>query len=239
MRSNIRARLTLPRLAVALVLLGALGAAAAYASGSSFIGPHGYINACVPPRGGEVNVWKPGHGCSGGRVSLAFAAHAQNGAAGATGPKGATGDTGPTGATGPSNPAATTVDGETVTKLQLKEATPASVTTTATLFSNDGLQIIASCDSSGNASLAANGSLSADSDLTVSGFQHGTGAFGSQTAALGSTSNAPLGPSPAGHTTFSYVNSAGQVITGEIGYQSAPSLGTFAGCDFFGTILSG
>jgi hypothetical protein len=28
-------------------------------------------------------------------------------------------------------------------------------------------------------------------------------------------------------------------VTGNIGYQKAPSLGSFAGCAFFGTVISG
>ena len=57
----------------ATVLLVALsGGAYALAASSPFVGAHGNINTCVPPTGGEVNVWKPGHRCSGGRVGLAF-----------------------------------------------------------------------------------------------------------------------------------------------------------------------
>lgn len=231
-------RTTRMRCALATLVVFGVAAGAAYAAGgTSFVGAHGNINACVPPRGGEVNVWKPGHRCTGGRVALAFPARAQNGAPGQRGPTGVTGPIGPTGAT---NPAAVTVGGESVTKLLLKEPTPASSTSSVTLYSTDGLTILANCDSSGNASLQANGPASADSELTVSGFQHGgSGAFGSQTATLGPSSLAPLGPSSAGHTTFSYADSAGHVITGEIGYQSAPSFGNFAGCGFFGTVVSG
>jgi len=237
MRRLIRPRLTVTKAALALGLFLAIGGVAYGASGSVFIGPHGMINTCVPPKGGEVNVWTPGHHCSGGRVALAWPARAQNGAAGPAGPAGATGSTG---ATGPANPAATTVDGETVTKLLLKEPTPASGTTSATLYTADGLTILAACDHTGTASLQANGPVSADSELTVSGFEGtGSGSFGSQTNALGPASLAPLGPAGSGETSFSYASSAGQVISGQIGYQAAPSLGTAAGCAFFGVVTSG
>jgi hypothetical protein len=242
MRRTIRKRFTFANIVAGTALFIALGGGA-YAATSSFVGPHGYINTCVPPAGGEVNVWKPGHRCTGGRVGLAFPGNAQAGVAGpkgATGATGATGLAGATGATGAANPAATTVDGQTVTKLSLKEPTPTSATTSVTLYSGSGLTILAACDSSGNASLQANGPVSADSELTVSGYQNGgTGYYGSQTNTLGPSSLAALGPANAGEAAFSYASSGGQVVTGNIGYQKAPSLGSFAGCAFFGTVVSG
>jgi len=232
----IRTRFTFANIVAGTALFVALGGGA-YAATTSFVGPHGNINTCVPPAGGEVNVWKPGHRCTGGRVGLAFPGNVQAGATGSTGP---TGLTGATGATGLPNPAATTVDGQTVTKLSLKEPTPTSGTTSVTLYSGAGLTILAACDSSGNASLQANGPASADSELTVSGYQNGgTGYYGSQTNTLGPASLAALGPASAGQATFSYASSAGQVVTGNIGYQKAPSLGSFAGCAFFGSVISG
>lgn len=220
-----------------IALFCAVGGAAYAASSSSFVGPHGNINGCVARSGGELNIWKPGHNCSGGRVNVAFPVRGQGGPAGATG---ATGITGATGATGATNPSATTVDGETVTKLLLKEPTPATGMTTATLYNANGLTILAECDNAGNASLQANGPASADSVLTVSGFQSGgTGYFGSQTSTLGPASAASLGPPSAGETSFSYASSSGQMVTGGIGYQKAPSFGTFNGCAFFGTVTSG
>jgi hypothetical protein len=235
MRRMIRNRFTFANVVAGTALFVALGGGA-YAATSSFVGPHGNINTCVPPAGGEVNVWKPGHRCTGGRVGLAFPVMNQ----GATGSTGPTGLTGATGATGVPNPAATTVDGQTVTKLSLKEPTPASGTTSVTLYSGAGLTILAACDSSGNASLQANGPASADSELTVSGYQNGgTGYYGSQTNTLGPASLAALGPANAGEAAFSYASSAGQVATGNIGYQKAPSLGSFAGCAFFGSVISG
>jgi hypothetical protein len=242
MRRLIPRRVTALNVGVALVVFAALGGVAYAASGGSFVGQHGNINTCVPANGGEVNVWKPGHRCTGGRVGLAFPTRGQNGAQGPAGAAGALGATGPTGATGPVNPNATTVDGETVTKLSLREATPGSGTTTQTLNPTDGLTILASCDSSGNASLAANGPASADSELTVAGYDNSgtTPAFGSQTANLGPSSLAVLGPAGSGHTSFTYENSAGQVVTGTIGYQKASAFGgSFAGCAFFGTITAG
>ena len=235
MRRMIRTRFTFANIVAGTALFVALGGGA-YAATTSFVGPHGNINTCVPPAGGEVNVWKPGHRCTGGRVGLAFPGNVLAGATGSTGP---TGLTGATGATGLPNPAATTVDGQTVTKLSLKEPTPTSGTTSVTLYSGAGLTILAVCDSSGNASLQANGPASADSDLTVSGYQSGGTGYGSQTNTLGPASLAALGPAIAGEATFSYESSGGQVVTGNIGYQKAPSLGSFAGCAFFGSVISG
>jgi hypothetical protein len=238
MRRLTRPRITASRAALTLALFLAIGGVAYGASGNSLVGPHGNINSCVPKNGGGVNVWKPGHHCSGGRVALAWPASAQ---AGAPGAPGAAGATGATGATGPSNPAATTVDGETVNKLALREVTPSSGSTSQTLYSVDGLTILALCSSTGTASLAANGPASADSALTVSGFQGtgSTGSYGSQTATLGPVSQVPLGPAGSGEATFSYVNALNQVISGQIGYESAPSYGSFAGCGFDGVVTTG
>lgn len=212
-----------------------LGGVAYAASGSTFVGGDGSIGGCAPPGGGQVHIWRPGHGCSGGWASVAFAG---NGAKGPSGPTGATGATGLPGATGPSNPAATTVNGQTVTKLLLKEPTPTSSTSIATLYSASGLTILAECDTAGNASLAANGPASADSQLTVNGYDN-AGSFGSQTSVLGPAGAAALGPASAGDASFSYANSSGQTVTGTIGYQKAPSAGTYAGCAFVGTVISG
>jgi hypothetical protein len=229
----------IPNSRSALVKIGAiaagltvLGGVAYAAEVSPFIGPRGNINSCVPPNGGVLHVWKPGHGCSGGYKALAFPTGAS--------PAGATGPTGTTGATGATNPSATTVDGQNVTKLNTRLATPASGSVSNAIVNNDGLTITAACTSAGVANLVATGPTSADSELTVSGFDSvGSGYFGSQTNALGPASNVALGPSGSGETTFSYESSAGQVISGQIGYQSANSFATYAGCAFFGEVTSG
>ncbi|HLW93792.1 MAG TPA: hypothetical protein VKS25_00290 [Solirubrobacteraceae bacterium] len=237
MRRLIATRRTMAKAGLALAAFMAIAGGVAYAASSAaLIGPHGNINGCVSPNGGEVNLWKPGHRCSGGRVIISWPAHS---IAGPAGPAGHAGATGPTGATGPSNPAATTLDGETVAKLQLKEATPGSGSATQTLYSGGGLTISALCSSGGTASLQANGPASADSELAISGLEGTSSTFGSETATLGPSSNATLGSAGSGESTFSYENTAGQVISGHVGYQSAPSLGTFAGCGFFGVATVG
>jgi len=216
----------------------ALGGVAYAASSGSLVGPNGNLNGCVQRGGGQVHIWKLGHGCSGSWVATTFRSSTSPGPAGKTGTPGAAGATGATGATGPANPAATTVDGETVVKLVAKLGTPGSGTATSTLYSGAGLTILANCDAAGNASLSANGPASADSELTVSG-RDNTAAFGSQTATLGPASLAALGPANAGETTFSYASAAGLTVTGNIGYQNATSFGSYAGCAFFGTAISG
>jgi hypothetical protein len=220
------ARLRLPQVAVVVVFLSVLGGAAYAASGGSFVGPHGNLNTCVPVGGGTVRMWKAGHKCSPGRVLVAWAA------------AGATGATGQTGATGATNPAATTVNGQAVDKLRLEEPTPTSGTTSISLYTGNGLTILADCTSAGVASLVADGPVTADSELTVSGYQ-GTSAFGSQTNALGSTSLAVLGPAGSGEASFSYSSSAGAVVSGDVGYQSAPSFGSYGDCGFFGSVTVG
>lgn len=223
------------KLAVAGAAFAALGGVAYAASSGSLVGPNGNLNGCVQRGGGQVHIWKLGHGCSGSWVPTTFRSSSSPGPAGKAGAIGATGATGPT---GPANPAATTVDGETVVKLLAKLGTPASGAATSTLYSGAGLTILANCDAAGNASLTANGPASADSELTVSG-RDNTGAFGSQTSTLGPASLAALGPANAGETTFSYASAAGLTVTGNIGYQNATSFGSYAGCAFFGTAISG
>jgi hypothetical protein len=214
------------------VAFAAVGGVAYAASSNAFVASDGSITGCAPANGGQVHIWKPGHRCTGGWVGVAFAAN------GAVGPAGPAGPAGPTGATGPANTAATTVDGQTVTKLALKEPTPGSGSATGTLYAANGLTILAVCDSSGNASLQANGPASADAQLTVSGNDN-SGAFGSQTATLGATSLAPLGAGNAGETSFTYVNNSGVTVSGNIGYEKASSVGGFAGCSFYGEVISG
>ncbi len=224
---TLRLRSNAVRLTAATVLcLGVAGAAYAATGTSQFVGPAGNITSCLPPRGGQVHIWLPGHRCSGGWAQLNW------GVVGATGPAGATG------ATGPVNPSANTVNGQSISKLMLKVPTPGSGTTTSTLYSANGLTILAECDSSGNASLVANGPSSNDSELTVSG-ESNSGAFGSQANNLGASSNATLGPAASGHASFSYASSSGTVLTGSIGYQKASSFASYAGCAFFGDITSG
>ncbi|MGH2852529.1 MAG: hypothetical protein ACRDLP_18175 [Solirubrobacteraceae bacterium] len=228
--------LTITKLIACGALFAALGGVAFAATSSGFVDSSSHINACLPPRGGQVHVWHPGHSCTGGWQALQFPATAE---VGPGGPKGATGATGPQGTAGPANPDATTVDGQTVTKLALKEATPGSSTTVQTLYSSGGLTILALCNSAGNASIEANGPASADSELTIAGVDNGATPFGSQTNTLGATTFASFGPGGSGQATFSYSASAGSVITGTIGYQGAPSFGAFNGCSFFGTVTSG
>lgn len=237
MRHMNRVRPMLAKLGVGGALFAALGGAAYAASTNAFAGANGSIGGCAPPGGGQVHIWKPGHQCSGGWISVTFVG---NGATGPSGPTGLTGPQGATGAVGPANPNATTVDGQTVTKLLLRVPTPTSGMSIATLYSSSGLTILAECDSAGNASLAANGPASADAELTINGYDNsGSGSFGSQTSTLGPASLAALGPAGAGEASFAYANSSGQLVTGNIGYQKAPSAGNYAGCGFFGTVISG
>jgi len=233
MRSISRIRPTAAKLALGAALFAALGGVAYAATNSSFVGSNGAITACAQANGGGVHIWKPGHHCSGGWVGVAFAASGQ---VGPVGPAGAAGPTGATGAAGPSN--AATVDGDSLGKLDLKVPTPSGSTSTEQLYSADSLTILASCDPSGNASLAADGPASADSELTINGYANAA-AFGSQTSTLGASSLAVLGPAGSGDVSFSYAASAGTTVTGTIGYQKSTSFGGYVGCAFFGSVISG
>jgi hypothetical protein len=226
----VQRRFTLANALAGVAVFIALGGGAYAASGSSLIGAGGTINGCVAKHGGTLKVAKPGRKCPKGTSKLAF---------NTAGTIGETGATGPTGAAGAPNPSATTVDGETVTKLFLKEPTPLSSMTILPLGpSIDGLTILAECDNGGNATLVANGPASADSELTFNGRYNST-AFGLQFNNLGAASDVMIGPPQTGEVSFSYGSSAGQVVSGQLGWASAPSLGSFSGCSFFGTVTSG
>jgi hypothetical protein len=222
MRRLFSVRSTLAKLLAGAVLLTALGGVAYAASASTFVATNDTITSCLPPNGGQLHVWKPGHQCSGGWANLTFAAN---------------GPTGATGATGGANPNATTIDGQTVTKLDVKQPTPSSSTSITTIPGAGGLTLLAECDTSGNASIDATGPASGDSELTVSG-RDGTGSYGSQTATLGSSAVQIARPGT-GEISLSYASNAGQVEIANIGYQSAPSFNGFAGCGFFGELTSG
>jgi hypothetical protein len=224
-----------------LMRLAALGAAFAVAGGvaygatsNSLIDTQGNILACVHPGGGKWHIWPAGHVCTGSWQPVTVAS---TGKAGAAGPKGATGPRGATGPSGPVNAAASSVNGVTPAKLSLRIATPATGTATTTLYAADGLTIVAGCTSSGAAVLEANGPSTANAGLTVSGYDS-TGNYGSQTAALGSASAAPLGPAGSGSATFEYTDTSSQVVTGRVGYLAAPSVGAYAGCSFFGKVAA-
>lgn len=228
MRKMISGRLTTANCIAAVAVFIALGGGAYAASTSTLVGSGGVITGCVSKKGGTLKVAKAGHGCPKGKVALPFD---QRGPAGATGP---------TGTAGAPNPSATTVDGETVTKLFLKEPTPASSMTILPLVNGiNGLTIDADCDNGGNASLVANGPASNDGDLTFSDSNEGGPDSGGDVYNLGSSSAQMLGNGGYGYVSFSYTSSAGGVVSGEIGYQKSPSLGTFNGCAFFGTVFSG
>jgi len=214
-----------------LVAFALAGGVAYAASTSALIGANGNLSACAPKHGGTLSVVRPGHRCSHGKVALSLATSATVGPAGPTGPSGAT---------GPSNASATTVDGETLTKVFFKVPTPASSMATVTLFSGSGLTILGQCDNGGNAMVVANGPSSNDSDLEVGNFNNsGAPVSGSQTRNLGPSSAVAIGSPSAGQGTFTYASASGAVVTGSIGYEKAPALGSFNGCVFEGTVTSG
>ena len=221
---------TLVRLAVLGCVFSIAGGVAygATTSSNSLINAQGNILACTHPGGGKWHIWPAGHVCSGGWQAVTFAATAK---AGATGPRGATGPAGPV------NAAASSVNGVTPDKLSLRIPTPATGASTATLYSADGLTILAGCSSSGSATLEANGPAAADAGLTVVGYDS-TGNYGSQT--LRSDRHRP-------HRSVQRVLDrlrsstpipAGQIVTGKLGYLGAPSVGVYAGCSFFGKVTT-
>lgn len=227
MRDVIERRAALACAGAALLI--ALGGGAYVASGAPPISG-GAVTGCVAKHGGTLRVVRRGRHCPRGTVRVTL---------GTSGAPGGRGPTGPTGPAGPPNPDAKTVGGETVTKLFLKEPTPATTMAIKTLFSGAGLVITGDCDNAGNASLVANGPASADADLSYLGATDGFPSFKGQVNALGPASNITLGSPHSGEVTFAYAAAGGQTVTGTIGWQTAPSLGAFNGCAFFGTAISG
>ena len=85
--------------------------------------------------------------------------------------------------------------------------------------------------------MIANGPASGNAELTSSGWDNVSG-FGHQNRALGPSSADSLSGGNSGHVSFSYSSSDGHVVTGNVGFQTAPAFGTLAECAFFGTVIS-
>ena len=217
----------------ALTAMALAGGVAYAASTNAFIGANGKVHACVPKHGGTLSVVRAGHHCSHGKVGLALATE------GTAGPAGPVGATGATGATGASNPSATTVDGMSITKIFVKVPTPATSMATAQLFSGSGLTILGQCDNGGNAMVIANGPSTNDSDISYWGWHATNMAQSGQVSNLGPATMLQIGMNGNGETIFSYASSGGAVVTGTLDYEKAFALGTFSGCVFSGTAISG
>jgi hypothetical protein len=236
----VRKHLTYANLMATVAVFVALGGGAYAATSGLLVGRGGVITGCVARNGGPLRVVKAGRKCPRGTVRLSFNQQGQPGKNGKNGANGKNGKDGAVGKTGPAglpNPNATTVDGQTVTKLMLREPTPVSSMASRTLFSGGGLTILAQCDNAGNARLIANGPASSNAELTSSGWDNVSG-FGHQNRALGPLSADSLSGGNSGQVSFSYSSSDGHVVTGNVGFQTAPSFGTLAECAFFGSVIS-
>jgi len=175
------------------------------------------ITSCLPPRGGQVHIWLPG-------TTAPRLGAAQLGAVG-------------------HRPAVRRCDrsgqsvGHTVTvrpsRVHAQGADAAPVRDLDAL-QRERLTILAECDSSGNASLVANGPSSNDSELTVSGESNG-GTF-ARSDNLG-LEQRDARTAASGHRR-SPTRAARARPDGSIGYQKASS-SDLRGCAFFGDLISG
>jgi hypothetical protein len=150
------------------------------------------------------------------------------GVAGATGPKGATGSTGPAGAP---NPNATTVDGQTVSKIFAIQPTSTPPTQ---VFSADGLTLSAQCDGStffGLTGQSTDGSAEIDwrSVASLSGARETTG---TAPFTIVVPANVQAG------MTMTYANTSGQTVTLNFGFDSGAAFGTTGQCAIWGTAMS-
>jgi hypothetical protein len=154
---------------------------------------------------------------------------------GATGPAGSPGAPGATGPTGPAVASATTVDGQTMTKIfyEVPDSTPS-----AEVYSGDGLSLQASCSAAGEPGLTAT-STDPDAELNGSGdndssFTHfwASGIGGTFTILSTSSTNR-------GSMSFAYANTSNQVVTATFGFDDTPSFGgTNAGCGLWATVVA-
>jgi hypothetical protein len=158
---------------------------------------------------------------------------------GARGPKGVTGPRGPKGlkgAPGLPNPDATTVDGQTVTKVFQNDAPNSSV---KQLFNGDELTLSYYCNAQGYPVLEAASTASAPL-LEFAGSFNGTFKSG-ETSDTNSFSGFHLlgGVSDDyGTLHFSYGDTDGHVVSGVLAYWSTNAFNTSTNCALFGTLWS-
>lgn len=157
---------------------------------------------------------------------------------GPTGASGTRGATGPTGATGASNPDATTVDGETVTRI-FNNAPGPSFTQ---FYSKDGLTLSAECQSNGESlgleaqSADANGALygtGIDQNSPLLGLNHGL--TGTNAIPLFATNSG----THYGSMVLTYANSDGATVTVDLGFIAVGgALANADNCAVWGTGIS-
>ncbi len=157
---------------------------------------------------------------------------------GPTGASGTRGATGPTGATGASNPDATTVDGETVTRI-FNSAPGPSYTP---IYSKDGLTLLAQCQNNGTSlgleaqSADANGALygtGIDQDTPLLGLKHAM--TGTAPIALFATNSG----THYGMMVLTYATPEGATVGVDLGFVAdGDVLGNAANCGVWGTAVS-
>jgi hypothetical protein len=155
------------------------------------------------------------------------------------GAKGVVGAPGPLGSTGPTSPvtaSATTVDGQTVTKIFYEVLS--NNTTPTQLYSGDGLTLDATCSVSGDPGLTASSS-DTNAEMNVSGddesaFHESVANGFPSTRTILSTSGAHRGS-----LILAYANTTGQVVTVTFGFDDADSFGgSNAGCGIWATAVA-
>jgi hypothetical protein len=168
-----------------------------------------------------------------------FSASVRTALQGTTGPTGVSGATGATGSTGPANQSATTVDGQTVTKIFYQVP---DNTASAQLYSQDGLTLDASCSSSGAPGLTA---TSSDPNAELNWGGDNDGVLGNTTITAsnndgvsGTKTILSSGTNNRGSMILAYANTSDQVVTITFGFDYRPSFGSFSGCGIWATAVS-
>lgn len=125
------------------------------------------------------------------------------------------------------------VDGSNITSVKVTPAT----STTATIFSGDGLTLTAVCDSSGQIGITAQ---SSDSHAELQWFGQKGGAL--QEGEFTTTGSAPLTLVPPstyeGSMDIVFVTTSGHSVTANLGLDFVNAFGTSGQCGVFGKVIS-
>jgi hypothetical protein len=155
---------------------------------------------------------------------------------GNAGPSGATGPAGATGATGAANPAATSVDGESISKIFF--AAPANTGAT-NIFVGDGLTLMATCGPSARIGLTA-ASTDDHAELNASGYAGTTSSLPIDDNGFGSATILSATDNNEGSAIITYARPSGQDVTITFGVDYQDAFGSespSSACALWGTAV--
>lgn len=231
-----RRHVSYANVAATLALVFAMSGGAIAATGG--FSSSGKLQGCVNEEGG-LKLLKAGKHCRRGQKSVAWSITGPKGdpgASGAPGAKGAAGATGGQGAQGPAgapNPSATSVDGQSITRIF---ATVATAAPAVDVLSTEGLTLRFACPTSVEGVVTATGLAGGTDNLVWQGNGNG-GAFEGRTEHLGSTPST-IGKGNYGTGVAEFGTADGHVVSVTYGWDDA-SNGISSECAIWGHATSG